>query len=39
MDSCDGYQGGVRKYGKVRHLTGSVTVVREMLKVLERCVS
>ena len=27
---CDGYQGGVLRYGKMRRLTGSVTVIREM---------
>ena len=30
MDSCDDYQGGVRRCGKVRELTGSVTVIRDM---------
>ena len=39
MERCDGYRGGVRRYGKVRQLTGSVTVIKEMRKVLERWVS
>ena len=26
MERCDGYQGGVWRYGKVRQLRGSVTV-------------
>ena len=39
MERCDGYQGGVWRYGKARQLRGSVTVIREMWKVLERCVS
>ena len=30
MERCDGYQGGVWMYGKVRQLTGSVTVIEEM---------
>ena len=30
MERCDNYQGGVRRYGKVRQLTGSVTVIGEM---------
>ena len=30
MERCDGYRGGVRRYGKVRQLTGSVTVIGEM---------
>ena len=30
MPRCDGYQEGVWRYGKVRQLTGSVTVIREM---------
>ena len=30
MERWDGYQGGVRRYGRVRQLTGSVTVI-------ERC--
>ena len=30
MDRCDGYRGGVRRYGKVRQLTGGVTVIGEM---------
>ena len=30
MKRCDGYQGDVRRYGKVRQLTGSVTVIGEM---------
>ena len=30
MERCDGYRGGVRRYVKVRQLTGSVTVIREM---------
>ena len=30
MERCDDYKGGVRRYGKVRQLTGSVTVIREM---------
>ena len=28
MERCDGYQGGVRRYGKVWQLSGSVTVLR-----------
>ena len=32
MERCDGYQAGVLRYGKVRQLSGSVTVLR-------RCVS
>ena len=39
MERCDGYQGSVWRYGKVRQLRGSVTVIREMRKVSERCVS
>ena len=30
MKRCDVYGGGARRYGKVRQLTGSVTVIREM---------
>ena len=30
MERCDVYQGGVRRYAKVRQLTGSVTVIGEM---------
>ena len=30
MERCDGYQGGVWRYGKVRQLTGSVTVIGGM---------
>ena len=30
MERCDGYRGGVSRYGKVRLLTGSVIVI-------ERC--
>ena len=30
MERCDGYWGGVGRYGKVRQLTGSVTVIGEM---------
>ena len=30
MERCDGYQGGVWRYGKVKQLRGSVTVIREM---------
>ena len=32
VERCDGYQdqGGVRRYGKVRQLTGSVTIIGEM---------
>ena len=36
MERCDGHGGGVRwwrgiwRYGKVRQLAGSVTVIREM---------
>ena len=26
-ERCDGYQGGVWRYGKMRQLTGSVTVI------------
>ena len=31
MERCDGYQGGVWRYGKVRQLTGSVTVLRRLV--------
>ena len=30
VERCDGYRGGVRRYGKVRQSTGSVTVIREI---------
>ena len=30
LERCDGYRGGVRRYGKVRQLKGSVTVIGEM---------
>ena len=30
MERCDGYQGGVWRYGKVKQLRGSVTVNGEM---------
>ena len=30
MERCDGYQGGVLRYGQVRQLRGSVTVIGEM---------
>ena len=30
VERCDGYQGGVWRYGKVRQFTKSVTVIREM---------
>ena len=30
MERCDGYQGGVWRYGEVRQLTKSVTVIEEM---------
>ena len=30
MERCDGYQGSVWRYGKVRQLRGSVTVTGEM---------
>ena len=30
MERCDGHGGGVWRYGKVRQLTGSVTVIREV---------
>ena len=30
MERCDGYQGGVWRYGKARQLRGSVTVIGEM---------
>ena len=30
MERCDGYWGAVRKYGKVRQLTGSLTVIGKM---------
>ena len=30
MEKCDGYQGGVWRYGKVKQLRGSVTVIGEM---------
>ena len=29
-ERCGGYEGGVRRYGKVRQLTRSVTVIGEM---------
>ena len=29
MERCDAYRGGVRRYGKVRQLTGSVTVIMQ----------
>ena len=30
METCDGYQGSVWRYGKVRQLRGSVKVMGEM---------
>ena len=30
MERCDGYHGSVWRYGKVRQLRGSVTVIGEM---------
>ena len=30
MERCDGYQGGVRRFGKLRQLTGGVTVIGKM---------
>ena len=30
MERCDGYQGGVWRYGKVKQLRGSVTIIGEM---------
>ena len=30
MERCDGYQGSVWRYGKVRQLRGSVTVFGDM---------
>ena len=30
MERCDEYGGGVRRYGKVRQLTGGMTVLREV---------
>ena len=30
MERCDGCQGGAWRYGKVRQLRGSVTVIGEM---------
>ena len=30
MERCDGYQGSVWRFGEVRQLTGSVTVIGEM---------
>ena len=33
MERCDGYQGGVWRYGKVRQLRGSVTVIGELTEV------
>ena len=30
MERCDGYQGSVWRYGKVRQLRGSVTVTGDM---------
>ena len=38
-ERCDGYEGGERRCGKVSQLSGSVTVIGEMGKVLERYVS
>ena len=42
MERCDGYRGGVRKYGKVRQLTGNVNRRdakgnREVCQLPERC--
>ena len=34
MESCDGYQGGVWRYGMVRQLTGSLTVNGDNVKVI-----
>ena len=31
MERCDGYQGNVWRYGKVRQLRGSVTVLRRFV--------
>ena len=36
MERCDGHGGGVRRCGKVRQLTGSVTVLGEMCQLTER---
>ena len=30
MERCDGYQGGVWRYWKVRQLRGSVTAIGDM---------
>ena len=30
MERCDGFHGNVWRYGKVRQLRGSVTVIGEM---------
>ena len=30
MERCDGYRGSVWRYGKVRQLRGSVTVLRDV---------
>ena len=37
MERCDGYQGGVWRYGKVRQLRASVTGIREVCQLTERC--
>ena len=35
MERCGGYRGGVRRYGKVRQLTGSVSHRRDMKGIRE----
>ena len=30
MERCYGYRGGVKRYGKVRQLTGSASIIGEM---------
>ena len=37
MERCDGYQGSDWRYGKVRQLRGSVTVIEEVCQLTERC--
>ena len=34
MERCDGYDGGVRRCGKVLQLSGSVTVLRRFVSCL-----
>ena len=37
VESCDCYREDVRRYGKVRQMTGSVTVIGEVCQLTERC--